>query len=116
MAQNRNKLIDLFIGNLSNSIIHKILEKAIDDENIRRHYDKELNISLKIAKRYREKINPVNSALPDKDIDYIKLKITNKVKSELLIRISKGYKHINLDLIGEFIDEALKNMKILQIK
>ncbi len=29
MSQNRNKLIDLFIGNLSNVIIHEILLKAI---------------------------------------------------------------------------------------
>lgn len=29
MTQNKNKLLDLFIGNLSNTILHKILENAI---------------------------------------------------------------------------------------
>lgn len=35
MVQNKNKVISLFIGNLSNVILHKILEIAIDDEIIR---------------------------------------------------------------------------------
>lgn len=30
MPQNRNKLIELFIGNIVNAIVHDILEKAID--------------------------------------------------------------------------------------
>ena len=55
MSQNRNKLIDLFISNLANSVTHKVLEKATDEENIRNHYTKELSVSLDIAKRYREK-------------------------------------------------------------
>ena len=71
MAQNRNKLIDLFIGNISNSIVHKILEKAINDKELANRYNKELLSSLKIARRYREKINPVNAPLPDKDIEHI---------------------------------------------
>jgi len=70
MSQNRNKLIDLFVGNISNSVVHMILEKAIDEDNLRKHYDKidednlrkhydkEFSISLDIAKNYREKINP----------------------------------------------------------
>ena len=55
MTQNRNKLIDLFIGNISNSVVHEILEKAIDNEEISRRYEKELTTSLEIAKKYREK-------------------------------------------------------------
>ena len=108
MVQNRNKLIDLFIGNISNCVIHRILEKAIDDKNISDRYDKESVNSFNIAKKYREKINPVNNALPDKDVNYIKSKIINKIKSELLLRISKNYKNINLDLIEPFVDEVLK--------
>ena len=67
---NRSKLIDKFIGNLSNAIIHKILEKAIDDREIASKYEKELTTSFKIAKKYREKINPIDTPLPDKDIGY----------------------------------------------
>ncbi|MEK6830761.1 MAG: hypothetical protein AABX77_01930 [Nanoarchaeota archaeon] len=65
MPQNRNKLIDLFIGNISNAIIHEILERAIDQEEIADRYRKELNNSLNKAKEYREKINPTNAILPD---------------------------------------------------
>lgn len=41
MVQNRSKLIELFIGNISNAVVHKILGKAIDDDNVRNHYNKE---------------------------------------------------------------------------
>lgn len=46
-------------------------------------------------------------------MEYIKTKIRNKVKAELLMRISKGYKNINLDLVEEMIDKYLKDMKII---
>jgi len=75
MSQNRNKLIDLFAGNISNSVVHRVLEKAIEEENIRSHYDKEFLASLEVAKRYRDKINPINTPLPGKDIAKIKEKI-----------------------------------------
>src|SRR3989338_3773552 len=97
MAQNRKRLIDLFIGNISNSVMHKILEKATEDKELAGRYNKELSTSLEIAKKYREKINPVNASLPDKDIEYIKSRITNKVKNELMQMISKGYENIDLD-------------------
>jgi len=113
MVQNRNKLINLVIGNISNSIIHEILERAIANEEISNKYKKELTTSFDIAKRYREKINPVNSIFPYKDIEYIKIKIRNKVKAELLIRISRGYKNINLDLMEEIIESFLKKLKII---
>jgi len=80
MAQNRKRLIDLFIGNISNSVIHKILEKAINNEEIINKYIKEQNISLEIAKKYREKINSTKTILPNKDVDYIRIKIINRVK------------------------------------
>ena len=51
MAQNRNKLIGLLIGNVSNAVIHKILEDAVEDEAIRKYYDKELLNSLEIYGR-----------------------------------------------------------------
>ena len=113
MVQNRNKLIDLFIGNLSNSIVHEILEKAVNDEELSHRYNKELTTSFDIAKKYREKINPTNASLPDKDIEHIKNRITNKVGAELMVRISKGYEGIKLDLAEELIDNSLKDMGVI---
>ncbi len=113
MDQNRSKLIDLFIGNMSNAILHKILENAIDNKDIANKYIKESKNSWDIAKKYREKINPVSTYLPDKDIDYIKQKINNKVRAELFIRISKGYENIDLNIVEEFIGKALQEMKII---
>lgn len=110
--RNRNKLIKSFIGNMSNVIVHEILEKAIDKKEIADKYRKELITSFEIAKRYREKINPINISFPYKDVFYIKNQIINKVNSELRIRISKGYKNINLELIKEKVDKILKEMII----
>ena len=112
MDQNRSKLIELFIGNMSNVILHKILEKAITDIDIADRYNKEIKNSFEIAKQYREKINPLNISLPEKDINYIKNKIIRKVKAELQIRISKGYKNINLDIVEQIMNELLKETKI----
>lgn len=112
MTQNRNKFIDLFIGNLANAVLHKILEEAINDEILRKYYDKELLNSMEIAKRYREKINPVNKALQEKDIEYIKSKTINKANSELKLRIEKGYKNINLGLVESIVDKMLIDMKV----
>lgn len=113
MVQNRNKILDLLIGNLSNVVIHKILEKAIDNEEIFNKYHKEIKISLEIAKKYREKINPINKGLSEKDLDYVKKRLMNKVKSELLMRISKGYKNIDLNLIELVIEEVFNEIKMV---
>src|SRR3989338_7984609 len=96
MALNRKKFIDLFIGNASNAILHKILEKAVEDEIIRKYYDKEFLNSFQLAKKYREKINPKDGKIPE--YSEIKGAILKKVNNELNIRISKGYKNIDLDL------------------
>ncbi len=113
MVQNRKKLIDLFIGNISNSVVHKILEKAIDNDEIINKYIKEQNISLDIAKKYRERINPIKTALPNKDVAYIRNKIVSRVKAELALRISKGYKNINLNLIENMVNNVLKDLNII---
>ena len=113
MVQNRNKLINLFIGNISNSIVHEVLEKAADNKELSNKYNKEILNSLNIAKRYRKKFNPINSPLTDKDIKYIKTKIIKKVKAELLFRISKGYENIDLDLVEELADKILKNTNVV---
>lgn len=112
MVQNRNKLIELFIGNISNAIVHEIMGKAIDDDNIRNHYNVELKISIDKARSYREKINPINTALPIKDIGYIKNKIIRKVKAELELRVSSGYENINIGLIEIIVEDVLKNMNV----
>ena len=114
MVQNRNKLIELFIGNISNAIVHEILGKAINDDNVRNHYDIEQKVSFDKARSYREKINPVNVVLPDKDIDYIKDKIIRKVKLELQLRASKGYENINFDLVEITAENALKDMDVIE--
>jgi len=112
MVQNRNKLIELFIGNISNAIVHEILEKAVGKELLADKYRKELASSFEIASRYREKINPVNRPLPDKDVVYIKGRIIARVRAELLIRISKGYENINLGLIESLTDKALSDSMV----
>ena len=112
MAQNRNKIINLFIGDIANAVIHKILEQAVDDELLRKYYDKELLNSAEIGRRYREKINPINKPLPEKDIEHIKSKVINKINSELNLRIEKGYKNINLSLVEDIVNKILVDMKV----
>lgn len=112
MTQNRNKLIDLFMGNIVNSIVHQILERAVNDEMADR-YRKELTTSFDIAKKYRDKINPLNRPFPDRDISYIKEQIIRRVRGELLLRISKGYENINLGLVEELVDDSLKELNVI---
>ena len=112
MVQNRNKFIELFIGNISNAVVHEILERAVGKELMADKYRKELATSFEIAKQYREKINPANKPLPNRDVEYIRNKIINKVKAEIMIRISKGYENIDINLIEKLVDKALKNTDI----
>lgn len=112
MAQNKNKLIKSLIGNLANSIVHRILEKSITNSEITKKYQKEAFNSLEISKKYREKINPINEKLQEKDIDLIKDKVTSRVKSEISLRISKGYSNLeNIDIESE-VAKALKDLTI----
>ena len=80
MNQNRNKLIELFIGNASNVVVHKVLGKATDNLDIYSRYEKEVQNSLKKALKYRNNINPIDEKLNEKDINYIKNKIIRHVK------------------------------------
>ena len=116
MVHNRNKLIKLMIGNLANAIVHKILEKAIEDDIHRNHYNKEFTNSIEIAKKYRLFINPIERPLPEKDVEDIKQQLYQKVYNELNLRISKGYVGINLELINEFIDVYLEVLEINEKK
>jgi hypothetical protein len=58
--KNRGQLIEIFISNLANSIVHQILEKATNEPAYIERYDKEMKNSCQLAKNYRDKINPVN--------------------------------------------------------
>ena len=111
MPQNRNKLVDLFVANITNAIVHQVLEKAIDNAEIANKYVKELRTSSDTAKKYREKINPANKALPD--IKEIKDKIIKKAHAKLLIRVTNGYENINLNLVDELLTKALKELNVL---
>lgn len=110
---NRNKLIEVFAENVSNAVVHEILKRSIDEDTIRSRYLKELTTSMKTALEYRNKINPINSKLQERDINYIKDKIIKKVKSKLLNRVEEGYKNIDLNLIEVITEEFLKQTKII---
>ena len=111
MSQNRPDLIKRFIGVASNTIAHKILLKAELEEDIRKHYVKEIERDIDIALQYRNKINPVHSVLPQKDAEEIRGKILLKVKAELLKRIDKGY-NVDVSIVGEEIDKFLEEHKV----
>lgn len=113
MVQNRNKLIILFIGNATNVVVHRLLAKAVDDKELANRYNKEEIVSLEVAKKYRKKINPIGITLPEKDINYIKNKLIQKVKSELESRISKGYKNIEMNNVEEMIEQIIIEMKVI---
>ncbi|OGJ15549.1 hypothetical protein A3K73_05160 [Candidatus Pacearchaeota archaeon RBG_13_36_9] len=110
---NRNRLLELFCANLSNAIVHQILETAIDVPEISEKYVKEVKSSWEIAKNYREKINPVNRSLPFHDLEEIKAKVINSVTTELKLRIDRGYTNINLSLVPEFVEKALKELSVI---
>ena len=113
MVQNRNKLIELLMGNISNAIVHEILEKAISSElEISIKYEKEIRNSFEIAKIYRDKISPTETPILDKEREAIRRKIKIIVSNEFNLRISKGYNGINLDLIDITINNKLKELKI----
>ena len=83
MSQNRPDLIKKFIGVAGNIITHKILVKAELEEDLRNYYAKEIERDIDIALKYRDKINPVNRLLPQKDSGEIKDNILLKVKADL---------------------------------
>ncbi len=109
----RNSDIAKLISNLANSVIHQILEKAIDRVEIKEYYRNEIINSWKIANKYRQKINPTERNLLEVDVMEIKKKVVNRVKAELKTRIDKGYKNIDLERVEEFVDKALREMKVL---
>lgn len=106
-------MIDLFTGKISDVIVHEISDRAIDNPDISKKYLKEIKVSLDSADWYRKKINPIHRALPMKDIEIIKERVKRNVKSELMSRIKKGYKDINLDLVDELVNKHLRQMNVV---
>jgi len=113
MSQNRNKLIELFIGNLANSVLHGVLEKAIKDKELSKRYTKELLNSFNLAQKYREKINPVDTPLLLSDTVYIKDKIIRKVHAELRLRTARGYENLDASIVKGFVENSLKELKVV---
>ncbi|MBS3079364.1 hypothetical protein J4218_04535 [Candidatus Pacearchaeota archaeon] len=113
MAQNRNQLIQLFVGNIYNAIVHSILEKAIDKEEIKEKYDKELKSSFAKAEIYRAKINPINNAFPTNDAEELRKIIINRVNRELKNRELRGYKNIDFSLVEILVEDYFKKLNIV---
>ncbi|MBI2650532.1 hypothetical protein HYX04_04420, partial [Candidatus Woesearchaeota archaeon] len=80
-------------------------------KDLRNYYTKEIERDIDIALKYRNKINPVNRMLPQRDSKEIKENIPLKVKAELQKRVDKGYK-VNLSKIDEEIDDFLKEQNV----
>lgn len=98
-------------GNLANAVLHKILEQAVDNADITSKYLKEIDNSWEVAKRYREKINPADRPLPEKELKEIKEKIIRKVKAELQILMAHGYGNLNLESVERTVEEMLRKIK-----
>lgn len=115
MTKNRNQLIKIFVGNISNTIVHNILEESIKKEKpeLSDKYRKEKTNSFDISKIYREKINPIDKPLPSIDQNEIKGKILNRVQAEISLRISKGYQNLSIQNLEQEINFILKNLKVI---
>ncbi|MFH1071978.1 MAG: hypothetical protein V1743_00960 [Nanoarchaeota archaeon] len=112
MEQNKNKLIRLFVGNISTAIVHQLLEQAIAEDIHRKHYEKECLHSFSLAKAYRGRIHPYQSPLSEKDQAAVKRKIKRNVTKELQLRIAKGYKGLDLNSIEPAIEAALQKLRV----
>ena len=111
MSQNRPDIIKRFIGIASNIIAHKVLIKAELEKDLREYYTKEIERDIDIALKYRNRINPANRLLPQRDSKEIRDRILLKVKAELLKRADKGYS-VDLSKIDEEIDNFLKEQNV----
>ena len=112
MAQNRNQLIKLFIGNITNAVVHKILEKSITEQYLSSKYNKELLNSIEIAKNYRKKINPIDKDLSEDLKEEIKKIVISKVENEINLRKAKGYKNLEKIEIEKEVNNILLEMSI----
>jgi len=51
--------------------------------------------------------------LPDRDKEYIRKKVVQKVTMELVKRVRKGYQNIDIGQVQGLVDTELRKMKIL---
>lgn len=102
----------LLIGNLANVVVHKVLEEATKEEILRKRYDKESLISYEVAKRYREQINPLQRCLSPEDAGQIRKEVIRRAYQELQVRISKGYREVNLALVEPVLQKLMKELRV----
>jgi len=112
VSLNKSAIIERFTGQVATLIVHIIIDKSSESEEMHQKYVKEINNSLSLAEKYRNDINPIDRPLHSSDIEYIKQKIYGKVKAELQSRTLRGYENIQWDLINEEIDKLLKKLNI----
>ncbi|MAE13429.1 hypothetical protein CMO92_02590 [Candidatus Woesearchaeota archaeon] len=107
MVQNRKKLIQLLIGNLSNYVVHAVLAEAIEDDGIMERYRKEGLTSFRLAEGYRERIHPKREVFSGKDVVHIRVCVGQRTRNELRKRICRGYEGIDLGLVEVYVERAL---------
>jgi hypothetical protein len=113
MAQNRNKLFGHLAGNLTTAVVHKILEQATSDEYLKKYYANEASNSIEKARSYRERINPVDEPLAEKDATEIRARVIRSATAELKARIVKGYREVNLEPAARVTEQMLIELKIV---
>ncbi len=109
----RNKNISKMISNLANAVVHQILEKAIDKDEVKEYYKKEIKNSWELSKNIRNEINPIDRIFNINEVNEILRKLKNKINSELNLRINKGYEDIDLSLVDIYVINSLKELKII---
>lgn len=111
---NRNKLLKHLIGQLSTAVVHRILEESIDDEPLRKYYEKETLRALEKAIEYRQDINPPETTLSPEEATVIRGTIIRNAKNELEKRQKKGYSGIDLAKAETVTDQLLMQCSIRQ--
>ncbi len=110
MTQNRNKILDLMTGSLSNAIVHSILELSCDETALKAKYKKEAFNSFQIALEFRNRINPLFRPLPQRPL--IEIKVTRRVEAELNNRIRKGYIGVDVTIIKAQVEKYFQELRI----
>jgi len=107
---NRNKLLKHLVGHLSTAITHRVLQEAIEEEDLRNYYGKEAAHALEKAIEYRNSINP--SVLSTEEANELKQRIIQNVRNELQKRQEKGYTGIDFSRIATVTEELLEKVRM----
>lgn len=110
MTQNRNKVLSLMTGSLSNAIVHSILELSCDETALKEKYKKEASDSFQIALKFRNRINPLFRLLPQRSL--IEIRVARRVEAELNNRIKRGYVGVDMTLVRTQIEEYFRELRI----